>query len=168
MADTEDIGTGDICAGGAFRIAADGTWFHDGAVISRPALVRLFATVLRRDGAGDYWLVTPAEKVAVAVEDAPFIAVETACDGAGRVAHRRFRTNVDAWVPLDRDHPLVVRADRAGPRPYLALGGGLEARLARSVYYELAGEAEAGPDGALGIWSAGVFFALAPGMGTAP
>lgn len=160
MADSEDIGSGDVCVGGAFRIAADGTWFHDGAVIARPALVRLFATVLRRDAEGDYWLVTPAEKVAVAVEDAPFVAVETVRDGAGCAARRRFRTNVDAWVPLDGDHPLSVRTGRAGPRPYLGLEGGLEARIARSVYYELAGEAEAGPGGALGIWSAGTFFPL--------
>lgn len=155
-------GTPEIHADGVFRIAADGTWYHDGAPIERRALVRLFASVLMRDHDGDYWLVTPAEKVPVAVEDAPFVAVELAGDGAGRSACRRFRTNVDTWVPLDRDHPLTVRPGAAGPRPYLAVGGGLEARIARSVYYRMAEAVEPGPDGTPGICSAGTFFPLVP------
>ncbi len=149
-------------AGGAFRIAADGTWFHDGAPIVRPALVRLFARALRREPDGAHWLVTPAERVPVEVEDAPFLAVELAVEGSGRSARLRLRTNVGDWVVLNRAHPLIVRGDPESPRPYLALGGGLEARLARPVYYELAARAEPGPDGVPGVWSAGTPFPLVP------
>lgn len=162
--------TPEICTGGAFRIAADGTWFHDGAPIPRPALVRLFAHTLQRDEDGAYWLVTPVEKVPVAVEDAPFVAVELCAEGEGREARLSLRTNIDTWVAVDRDHPLVVRGDASAPRPYVVLGGGLEALVARSVYYELASRAAPGPEGPsgalsgvrLGVWSAGVFFPLVP------
>lgn len=151
-----------VCADGAFRIAVDGTWFHDGAPIGRPSLVRLYATVLRRDGDGAYWLETPVEKVPVEVEDAPFLAVEVHAEGEGADARLRFRTNVDDWVPLDAGHPLVVRGNPAEPRPYLAIGGGIEALVARSVYYELVEHATVGPYGMPGIQSAGVFFPLVP------
>lgn len=157
MADTPEI-----CADGAFVIKADGTWIHDGTPIPRPALVRLFASVLRRDDNGSYWLVTPVERVPVEVEDAPFVAVELAHEGGGDTAVLRMRTNVDRWVTLDADHPLIVRGAAEAPRPYVALGGGLEALVARSVYYELAELAVSGPDGTPGVWSNGAFFPLAP------
>lgn len=156
MANTTEIGPVE-----RFRILADGTWLHDGRPVARPALVRLFASVLRRAPDGRYWLVTPTERVAVAVDDAPLVAVAMAAEGTGRDAEVRFRTNVDSWVRLDNDHPLRIAGGVRGPRPYIGLDGGLEALIARSVYYELAARAVTGPDGDAGVWSAGRFFALA-------
>lgn len=152
----------EICLAGSFRIRAGGAWLHDGRVIARPALVRLFASVLRREPDGRYFLVTAVERVPVTVDDAPFVAVAMAAAGEGRASEIRFRTNVEDWVRLDADHPLVMRAGSGGARPYVGLDGGLEALVARSVYYDLAGRAEPGADGVPGVWSAGCFFALAP------
>src|SRR5574337_1359643 len=128
-----------------FRIAADGRWFYRGSPIERPAMVRLFATVLRREGDG-YALVTPYERHAVAVEDAPFLAVAVKSEGEGRERRLVFTTNVDGEVAAGSDHPVVMRGTTDEPRPYVALGGGLEARISRSVYYELAALAEPGTD----------------------
>ena len=154
-----------ICIEGEFRIAADGTWFHENAPIGRAALVRLFSTVLVRDAEGAYWLETAAEKVPVLVEDAPFIAVELAARGQGKHQILRVRTNVDRWVTLGHGHSLMVRGTPAAPRPYIGLEGGLEALVARPVYYQLAdlaiaraGAHEGGP----GVWSQGRFFPLLP------
>ena len=157
MANTTEIGVVE-----RFRILADGTWLHGGRPVARPALVRLFASVLRREPDGGYWLVTPTERVAVTVDDAPFVAVAMTAKGTDRDAEIRFRTNVDSWVRLDAGHPLRVVAGALGPRPYVGLGGGLEALIARSVYYDLAARATMGPDERPGVWSAGVFFALVP------
>lgn len=134
-------------------IRADGTWVHDGRPIVRPALVRLFSTILRRDG-DRYVLVTPAEKVGIVVEDAPFIAVEmTVADG-----DLTFRTNVGDTVTADADHPL--RFDlRDGFRPYIHVRSGLEARLSRAAAQELADLAE-DHDGFLSVTSGGVRFTL--------
>src|ERR1700751_5258919 len=87
------------------RIAGDGTWFYLGTPIGRPALVRLFATILKRED-GKHFLVTPVEKVGIRVDDAPFLAVEMVKEGAGQGRLLRFRTNVDDWVPCDSDHPM--------------------------------------------------------------
>ena len=146
-----------------FRIAADGTWFHDGGVIARPEMVKLFARVLRREHDG-YALVTPYERHAVTVEDAPFVAVAVRSAGAGRARRLIFVTNIEAEIVAGPEHPIVVRRGAGGdPRPYLVLGDGLEARIGRNVFYELAGSAETGPDGALGVWSDGAFFPLEVG-----
>ena len=157
----------EICVEGRFRILGDGTWLHDGRAITRPALVRLFAGVLRRDADGGFWLVTPVEKVPGEVDDAPFLAVALEAEGEGSSTSLRLRTNVEDWVPLDRDHPLRVAAGTHGPRPYTAITPGIEALIARSVYYDLASRAVAGPGGAVGVWSAGAFFPLTP-EGAAP
>ena len=153
------------------RIGRDGTWYDRGSPIRRPALVKLFASVLRRDdSSGEYWMVTPVERGRVAVDDAPFVAVELRTEGAGRGARLDLRTNLDVWVPVGPDHPLTVRdgggGDAAGV-PYLGLERGLEARLARPVYYELVELAVPGPDEAgeldrrrVGVWSRGRFFPL--------
>jgi uncharacterized protein len=144
------------CGAIDIRIARDGTWLHEGQPITRPALVRLFSTVLRRDVDG-YVLVTPAEKLAIQVEDAPFVAVRMERTDAGLL----FRTNVGDAVLAGPDHPLRVdsTADGAAPRPYLHVRGGLEARLSRPVFYELAEVAEA-RDGVLGVESGGAWFPL--------
>lgn len=149
----------------SIAIDRDGTWWHAGRPIRRIELVKLLASALHRDAAGDYWLVTPVERGRVEVADVPFLAVELAARGEGRERRLRFRTNLDAWVPLDDAHPLRVvnRATPPGPVPYVLVRDRLEARLLTSVYYELAELAEPGPeDGRLGVWSAGRFFPLEP------
>lgn len=154
------------------RIARDGTWFHEGSPIRRPELVRLFARVLRREPDGSYWLVTPHERGPIAVEDVPFVAVELAVDQGEDGPQLRLRTNLDAWIPVDADHPLVMREDGATRDrvPYVIGDGGLAARISRAVYYQLVERAvpedragASGPGGAgrrFGVYSAGCFFPL--------
>jgi hypothetical protein len=138
------------------RILRDGCWLHEGAPIAREALVRLFSTVLRKDPDG-YWLVTPVEKLRITVEDAPFTAVRV--DRAGEAL--RFTTNVGDTVEAGPDNRLRVETDPATgePAPYVHVRRGLEARLTRPVFYELADAAET-RDGALGVSSNGAWFAL--------
>jgi hypothetical protein len=145
------------------RIARDGTWFYKGSPINRLPLVKLFSTVLRRQDDGTFWLTTPVENGQIEVEDAPFIAVELMVDGNGTDRVLRLRTNVDDIVPLDAEHPLrVVEAADGEPRPYIMIRRGLEARLSRTVFYELVTLAEADPAAPdiLGVHSAGQFFRL--------
>jgi hypothetical protein len=151
------------------RIASDGTWLYRGSPIGRIALVRLFASVLKRDAAGDYWLETPAERGRIQVDDAPFVAVELDVEGVGRTQRLHFRTNIDERVTADRRHPIHIRHSpdhgAAGDdgRPYISLHDGIEALIARPVYYALAELAdEQQVDGQLqfGVWSAGSFFPL--------
>lgn len=148
------------------RIAADGSWYHEGGLIGRPALVRLFSTVLRREEDGSFWLVTPVERGRIEVEDAPFVITGTTIAGDGRDQIISFRTNVDDEVTLGPDHPLVMRQPAGGgadQRPYVLVRGGLEGLVARPVFYELAERSVTGPDGRLGVWSNGAFFALEAG-----
>ena len=120
------------------RIASDGSWYYMGTPIGRPALVRLFASVLRRDPER-YVLVTPVERVGIVVDDAPFVAVEMQVEDheAGRTL--RFRTNVDDWTTADAAHPLrFEREATGGLKPYVLVRGELWARVARAVFYDLA------------------------------
>jgi uncharacterized protein len=144
------------------RIAADGTWFYMGTPIGRPAMVRLFSTILRRDGAR-YVLVTPVEKVGIKVDDAPFVAVALETEGEGRDRCLSFRTNVGDVTEAGPEHPLrvVIGAESGEPRPYVHVRGGLEALIARPVFYELVDLATP-REGQLGIWSKGRFFPLGP------
>lgn len=146
------------------RIAADGTWFYNGTPIGRPALVRLFSTILRKDPER-YVLVTPVERVGITVEDVPFIAVEMTVEGDGSDRTIRFRTNVDDWTTLDAEHPLrFEREPTEGLRPYVLVRGALWARVNRAVFYDLVelGEARDTEDGRkFGIASAGTFFPMA-------
>jgi hypothetical protein len=148
------------------RIAADGTWFHDGAPIRRPALVKLFASILRREPDGRFVLVTPVESVGIAVEDAPFVAVEMAVEGEGASRRIAFRTNVDDLVPLDAEHGLRFEKDGSGGlRPYIHVRRGLWALCTRALTYDLVDLAETRTiDGAawLGIEAGGRFHPLAP------
>ena len=98
-----------FCGDIDIRIAGDGTWFHEGCPIGRLPLVKLFASVLRRED-GDYWLVTPVEKARIVVDDVPFIAVEMEAEGKGAGQRLRFRTNLDEWVSADAVHPLTFRS----------------------------------------------------------
>lgn len=150
-------------------IRRDGRWIHEGAAINREALVRLFSTVLRKDPDG-YWLVTPVEKMRIRVEDAPFIAVrvDRAPDGT-----LRFATNVGDEVEAGPEHMIRVETDPATgePRPYLHVRRGLEALIARPVFYELVEMAEEreGPDGPrLGVSSQGQWFDLGAAEAPAP
>ncbi len=150
------------------RIARDGTWLYHGSPIGRKALVKLFASVLRRDDDGRFWLVTPVERGVIDVDDAPFIAVEMAVDGRGRGQTLKFRTNLDDWVTAGADHPLRVEIDPESgePSPYVHVRDRLEARLARPVFYHLVDVAlatengDAGHDNVLGVWSSGAYFEL--------
>jgi hypothetical protein len=153
------------CGDIGMRIRADGVWFYQGSPIGRKPLVKLFASVLRKDADGKHYLVTPVEKVDVAVEDAPFLAVEMEMSGKGAEQVLIFRTNVDDVVRCDGDHPLRFAAEQhsGGLKPYLRVRGRLEALVTRAVYYdlvELAASRDGDPEGGMGVWSAGAFFPL--------
>lgn len=143
-------------------IRRDGLWFHEGSPIGREALVRLFSTVLRKDPDG-YHLVTPVEKMRITVEDAPFIAVRVDRVGEDLI----FQTNVGDEVVAGPENGIRVEVDPVSgePRPYLHVRRGLEARIARPVFYELVEMAQErdSPDGpVLGVGSAGAFFPVGP------
>lgn len=156
-----------FCGDIDMRIAADGTWYYMGTPIGREALVRLFASVLRRDADGRTFLVTPVEKCGITVEDAPFVAVEMHAHDDGPVRRLVFRTNVGDVVEAGPDHPLRFEVDtvNGGLRPYVHVRGRLEARLARPVMYELVGLGEeVAVDGRdwFGVRSGGSFFPILP------
>ena len=142
-------------------IKPDGRWVHEGAIISREALVRLFSTVLRKDPDG-FHLVTPVEKMRITVEDAPFVAVRVDRDGQAL----RFLTNVGDEVEAGPDNAIRVETGQDGePRPYLHVRRGLEALISRPVFYELVEMAEERetPDGpTLGVASNGAWFPVGP------
>lgn len=151
------------CGHFGLRIGRDGTWYYLESAIRRPALVKLFASVLRCES-GEYWLVTPAERGRITVDDAPFVAVALDVQGTGRDRVLTFRTNLDEEVTADASHHIVVRtADNGDPRPYLDMRDGLTALIARAVYYDLVELGESQFDGnteRFGVWSAGSFFPL--------
>ena len=145
------------CGDSEMRIARDGTWFHQGSPIGRPAMVRLFSTILRREPDGGFVLVTPAEKLDIAVEDAPFLAVEVRSEGEGEQRSLAFRLNTGDLVVAGPEHRLRFEA---GPHPYVEVRRGLDALVARPVYYELAEIALAEGAEPPGVWSGGLFFPL--------
>jgi len=154
-----------LCGDLEMRISHDGTWYYHGTPIGRKEIVRLFASALTRDEAGDYWLVTPAEMGRIAVEDVPFIAVEMMAEGHGKEQILRFRTNIDEIATLDHEHPLTIVTDpvSGGPTPFVVVKKGLEARIARPVYYELVNlglEEKVDHEYIYGVWSSGTFFSL--------
>lgn len=153
------------CGDSFIEILADGTWRHEGVRMTRESLVRLFASILRKDDDGITYLVTPVEKVSVKVADAPFVAVRADRDGEGRDQTIAFTTNVGDVTPAGPDHPIRVEMHDGTPRPYVLVRGRLEARILRAPFYELVAwaEEEATPDGPrLGVWSQGAFFPLGP------
>lgn len=153
-----------FCGDLDMRIASDGTWFYLGTPIGRPGLVKLFASVLKREGDA-YFLVTPVEKVGIRVDDAPFIAVELSAEGEGISAVLRFRTNVDEWITCDGAHGLRFERSAAnGLVPYLHVRGDLWAKVTRPIYYDLVERAdERTLDGTpmLGVTSSGAYFPIA-------
>ena len=138
------------------RIASDGKWFHQGGEITRPAMIRAFSSLMRRDADGQHWLVTPQQKLSIIVDDVPFIAVELQSEGQGQARSLAFRLNTDDLVFADGEHPIEVRDGL----PYLHVRGGMWAKLARPVYYELANLALAENADAPSIWSKGSQFQL--------
>ncbi|WP_370633237.1 DUF1285 domain-containing protein [Roseibaca sp. Y0-43] len=155
-----------FCGDLDMRIARDGTWFYEGTPIGRPALARLFSTILKREG-DKYFLVTPVEKVGITVDDAPFVAVDFRVAGTGCDQHVTFVTNMGDEALAGPDNALRVERDAESgePAPYIHIRAGLEALIDRKSFYrlvELGQHAE--HDGAswFGIWSAGVFFPIIP------
>ncbi|HZH11587.1 MAG TPA: DUF1285 domain-containing protein [Microvirga sp.] len=146
------------------RIAADGSWHYMGTPINRPALVRLFSTVLRKDPER-YVLVTPVERVGIVVEDAPFLAVEMAVEGEGENRQIAFRTNVDDLVQVDSSHPLRFERDgHDGVKPYVKVRGDLWALVTRALALDLialAEEREIEGQTMFGIAARGSFFTIA-------
>lgn len=149
----------------AMEIRADGSWYHEGGRINRPAMVKLFSTILRREPDGGHVLVTPVEKLAIAVEDTPFRAVEMKSEGEGKARKLVFRLDTDDLVMAGPDHPLSFGADPDNPDPRLhvrgAIGNGLEARIDRALYYEIVDLALDEGTQPPAIWSNGARFPLA-------
>jgi len=150
------------CGDSEMRIARDGTWFHQGTPITRPAMVRLFSTVLRREPDGSHVLVTPVEKLVIEVEATAFIALEMESEGTGESRRIALSLNSGDALVIGRDHPLTVTEDEHGPRPRVLVRHGLEATLSRPLYYELAEIALAEAHDPPGVWSDGCFFDLTP------
>ena len=152
----------DFCGDIGMRIARDGQWFYAGSPIGRKRLVRLFSTILRRDPDDIYYLVTPAEKISIAVEDVPFIAIAVEQEGEGAEQILTFTTNVGDHVVACADHPVrfIIDPDTHQPAPYVHVRDRLEARINRAVFYDLVNLAVE-HEGALGIWSGGQFFSMA-------
>jgi hypothetical protein len=152
----------DHCGSSGMRIARDGTWFHEGSPIGRQAMVRLFSTILRREPDGGYVLVTPVEKLDIEVEDAPFVAVEVKSEGEGENRTLAFRLNTGDLLVAGPERPLRFEPGTDGPRPVVEVRAGLDALIARPVYYELAEAALAEGAEPTGLWSGGAFFPLDP------
>ncbi len=147
-------------------IKRDGTWFYEGTPIGRARLVRLFSTVLKREG-DEHFLVTPVEKLKITVEDAPFVGVLMDVEGKGETQDLRFTSNVGDEAAAGPDHRLVFRENPATGEsaPYIDMRAGLEARIARAVFYDLVELGERRQmDGVemFGVWSGGVFFPFGP------
>ena len=155
-----------FCGDLDIRIRRDGTWFYLGTPIGRPALVRLFSTILKREG-DRFFLVTPVEKVGITVDDAPFVAVDVGAEGEGAAQLLTFETNVGDRVALEPGHALrvVLDPDTGEPAPYVHVRAGLEARIDRKTFYRLVdlGETE-GVDGTdwFGLRSGGRFWPMIP------
>jgi len=151
-----------FCGDLDMRIARDGTWFYQGTPITRTALVRLFSTILRRDG-DDYFLVTPVEKVGITVDDAPFVAVDVEAERAGQDQTLRFETNIGDHVTAGPEHPIRVERDpeTGEPAPYVLVRANLEALIDRKSFYRLV-EIGDRQDGWFGLWSGGAFFRIIP------
>ena len=151
-----------FCGDLDMRIARDGTWFYLGTPIGRPELVRLFSTILKREG-DSYFLVTPGEKVGITVDDAPFVAVDVEAGGAGEGQNLLFETSVGDKVLAGPENPIRVERDpeTGEPSPYVLVRDRLEALIDRKSFYRLV-EIGARREGWFGLWSGGAFFRIIP------
>jgi uncharacterized protein len=154
-----------FCGDIDMRIASDGNWHYMGTPIGRPALVQLFASILRKDPER-YVLVTPVERVGIRVDDAPFLGVELNTSGAGEAQRLRLRTNVEDWVDIGPEHPLRFAAGASGGlKPYALVRAKLEALVKRALFYDLVAlgaPRRVNSVDMFGVWSGGAFFAMAP------
>ncbi|MEC7259582.1 MAG: DUF1285 domain-containing protein [Pseudomonadota bacterium] len=152
----------EFCGDLDMRIARDGTWFYLGTPIGRPELVRLFSTILKKEG-DDYFLVTPVEKVGITVDDAPFVAVDFEAKGEGRDQVLTFATNVGDTVSAGAEAPIRVErdAETGEPSPYVLVRANLEALIDRKSFYRLVEIGEHHDDW-FGLWSGGEFFPVIP------
>ena len=148
------------CGHSEMRIARDGTWYHQGSPITRPAMVRLFSTVLRREPDGSHVLITPVEKLEIDVEGTAFRATEMQTEGSGANRTIAFKLDSGDIVIAGASNRISVVETQSGPSPRLEVRHGLEAELSRAIYYELAEIALAEGDDPVGVWSRGAFFAL--------
>lgn len=148
------------CGDSGMRIGRDGSWYHQGAPINRPEMVRLFSTVLRREPDGRHVLVTPVEMLDIEVESTAFRAIGMRSEGEGRERRIAFELDSGDAVILGKEHPLLMVEGEHGPSPRLLVRHGLEAELTRPIYYELAEIALAEGHAPGGVWSDGVFFPL--------
>ena len=151
-----------FCGDIDMRIARDGTWFYQGTQITRPALVKLFSSIIKREGE-NYYLVTPVEKVGITVDDAPFVAIDFEATGEGNAQVLQFETQVDDCVVASDDLPIrVVRDPETGePSPYVRVRDNLEALIDRKSFYRLV-DLGVEHDGWFGVWSSGAFFGIIP------
>lgn len=150
------------CGHSDMRIARNGTWFYRGTPINRPAMVRLFSTVLRREPDGSHVLVTPVEKLMIEVETTAFRATQMTMAGEGNQRRIGLTLNSGDALIVGPNHPLNIISTPDGPSPRVAVRFGLEAELTRPLYYELVELALAENHNPPGVWSDGIFFALEP------
>ena len=150
-----------FCGDLDMRIAADGTWFYMNSPIGRKPLFKLFASVLRHDEDGKYYLVTPVEKCGIRVDDAPFLAIRMSVQGQGKSQVISFETNVDDEVEVNREHPLrfETEAGTSGLKPYVLMRARLEALVSRALFYDLVAKGKVEGDW-FGVWSSGEFFPM--------
>jgi hypothetical protein len=152
-----------FCGDIDMRIAQDGTWYYMNSPIGRKPLMRLFASVLRYDADGKYYLVTPVEKCGIRVDDAPFVAIRMEFTGGGEQQIITFETNADDVVTLDAQHPLRVADEEGtgGLKPYILVRSNLEALVSRALFYDLVACGTV-VDGWFGVWSSGQFWRMKP------
>ena len=150
-------------------VSKDGVWHHDGKPIRRPAMVRLFASILTLENGSDYFLVTPVEKVGIKVEDCPFLITEMDVSGAGPDQVIEFTTNTDERFQINHDHPITLNSTDSGtePHPTAHVRSGLMGLISRPVFYRLVelaievdvtAETEGKTESQLGVWSSGQFY----------
>ncbi len=150
-----------FCGDIDMRIAADGLWYYMNSPIGRMPLMKLFASILRYDADGKYYLITPVEKCGIRVDDAPFVAIRMAVTGAGREQQISFETNVDDKFVLGPDHPMRVanEADTGGLKPYVLVRRNLEGLVSRALFYDLVALGVVEGEW-FGVWSSGVFYPM--------
>ncbi|SPJ26830.1 DUF1285 domain-containing protein [Falsiruegeria mediterranea] len=148
-----------FCGDLDIQILRNGTWIHEGRPITRPKMVQLFSSILKREG-DKYYLVTPVEKVGITVEDAPFVAIDVDSEGEETEQVLTFTTHVGDQVMVSADNPIRL-AEGTEPTPYVMVRAGLEARIDRKSFYRMV-ELGVHHDGWFGVWSAGSFFGLMP------
>lgn len=154
-----------FCGDMDMRIARDGSWYHEGSLIRRPAMVKLFASILKREDDGEFYLVTPEEKVRIQVEDCPFVATAVDISGRGKRQQLDFTTNLAESFLADANHAITVDDDplKGEPHPIVHVRNGLNALINRNVFYQLVAAAEHREYDNFqitGIWSSGTFFEL--------